>query len=480
MVTEPVENKIEIKIPMRSVISTLFILGILVILAGASTHFIPAGKYMTVTKGDAVVKVYQLVDPAPVPVWKIPLAPLLAVTGKNGPKIIVVVAFILILGGAFSVLIKTGVVNEILARLEHSFGERKTLLLITCAFTCAFLSSTFGMMEEFLPVLIIFVPFAIRMGWDEITGFAIVLLMVGFGFAAATFNPFTVGVAQTLADVQLFSGLGLRVLLFVTIISLSILYILRYARKVEKDPTASLTYREGGRKEAVSSSMLEINQVKNAKGIIILILACFGMIAAAVAVGTQIKIIGDLIMIIMLLIFIIMGFGAGLLSGAGMGNVFRYFGKGLGDFSAAIPVVMFAFSVSYMVEVGLVMDTILFTIANLLEGFGQHGGAVILFFSQMAINFFVPSGSGQAALTIPILAPLGDLIGVSRQTVILAYQMGDGFSNMLWPTNPFLIIGLGFAGIRYTTWLKWSLPIHLTVMAVCIGFLYIAVSIGYS
>ncbi|MBU2646693.1 AbgT family transporter, partial [bacterium] len=413
------------------------------------------------------------------PVWKIPLAPLLAVTGKNGPKIIVVVAFIVLLGGCFSVLIKTGVINEILARLEHSFADRKTTLLVACSFTCAFLSSTFGMMEEFLPVLIIFVPFAIRMGWDDLTGFAIVLLMVGFGFAAATFNPFTVGVAQSLADLRLFSGLGLRVLLFIVVVSLSILYILRYARRVEKDPTASLTYRKDSRQTAVSSSRLVIGQVRNAKAIIILILCCFGMIATAVGIGTQVRIVGDLIMIIVLLIFMVMGFGAGLLSGAGVGNVLRYFFKGLGDFSAAIPLVMFAFSVSYLVEVGLVMDTILFTIANLLEDFGQQGGALILFFSQMAINFFVPSGSGQAALTIPILAPLGDLIGVSRQTVVLAFQMGDGFSNMLWPTNPFLMIGLGFAGIRYTTWLKWSLPIHLLVMLVCIGFLLIAVNTGY-
>lgn len=480
MAAEQLQDKIEIKIPMKSVISTLVILGVLVILAGAATHIIPAGKYVDIMRGTELVKVYQAVDPAPVPLWKIPLAPLLAVTGKNGPKIIVVVVFIVILGGAFSVLIKTGVINEILARLEHSFSDRKTVLLISCSLACALLSSTFGMMEEFLPVLIIFVPFAIRMGWDKLTGFAIVLLMVGFGFAAATFNPFTVGVAQTLADVRLFSGLGLRVLLFVIAISLSILYILRYARKVLRDPTASLTYGDGNQQEFTSSLKLEVGQVRNARGIIILILFCFGLIATAVGVGTQVKIVGDLIMIIIMLIFLVLGFAAGLMSGAGAGNVLRYFFKGLGDFSAAIPLVMFAFSVSYLVEVGLVMDTILFTIASLLEGYGQQGGAVILFFSQMAINFFVPSGSGQAALTIPILAPLGDLIGVSRQTVVLAYQMGDGFSNMLWPTNPFLMIGLGFAGIRYTTWLRWSLPIHFVMMIICICFLLIAVNTGYS
>jgi len=473
------KNEIDIKLPLKSVISTLIILAILVVLAGVSTHFIPAGQYIDVVQNGQTVKVYHQIEPAPVPVWKIALAPILALTGKNGPKIIVIFALIVILGGSFTILIKTGVINEMLARLEHSFSDRKMTLLTICAFSCAFLCSTFGMMEEFLPVLIIFVPFAIRMGWDDITGFAIIILMVGFGFAAATFNPFTVGVAQSLANLPLFSGVWLRVIFFIVIITISILYIIRYAKKIEKDPKKSVTYGESNLSLANVELDLKIGQVKNAKAIMGLVLGCILLLAASVGIGTQIKIVGDLIMIILLLVFLILGFGAGLLSGAGAKNICVHFVKGLGTFSPAIPVIMLAFSVSYLVEIGLVMDTILYTVANSLEGLGAHGGAVVLFFSQMAINFFVPSGSGQAALTIPILAPLGDIIGVSRQTVVLAYQMGDGFSNMLWPTNPFLMIGLGFAGIRYTKWIKWSLPLHLLVMAICIGFLILAVEIGY-
>ncbi len=473
------KKEIDIRLPMKSVISTIVILVVLVTLAGISTHYIPAGQYMDVIQNGQTVKVYQQVDPAPVPIWKIVLAPFLALTGTNGPKIIVIFALIVILGGSFTILIKTGVINEMLARLENSFSHRKITLLTICSFSFAFLCSTFGMMEEFLPILIIFVPFAIRMGWDDMTGFAMVLLMVGFGFAAATFNPFTVGVAQTLANLPLFSGTGLRVLFFIVIITISILYIIRYAKKIEKDPTQSVTYRESDTILAQTDLELKVGQVKNAKGIMGLVAGCLILLATSVGVGTQIKIVADLMMIILLLVFLILGFGAGLLSGAGARNVVRHFVKGLGTFSPAIPVIMLAFSVSYLVEIGQVMDTILFSIASSLEGFGAHGGAVILFFSQMVINFFVPSGSGQAALTIPILAPLGDIIGVSRQTVVLAYQMGDGFSNMLWPTHPLLMIGLGFAGIRYTKWIKWSLPLHLLVMIICIGFLLLAVEIGY-
>lgn len=474
-----IKNEIDIKLPMKSVISTLIILAVLVALAGASTHYIPAGQYIDVVRDGQMVKVYQQVEPAPVPVWKIALAPFMALTGKNGAKIIVIFAMIVILGGSFSILIKTGVINEMLARLESAFSDRKTMLLALCAFGCAFLCSTFGMMEEFLPVLIIFIPFAIRMGWDDMTGFATILMMVGVGFASATFNPFTVGVAQGLADLPLFSGLGLRVVLFIVVVGLSILYIVRYARRIENHPEKSITYGEGNPFQEQADQEIAIGQVPNAKAIMFLLLGCFLVLATAVGVGTKIKIVGDLIMIILLLVFLVLGFGAGLLSGAGQKKTLKLFIKGLGTFSPAIPVIMLAFSVSYLVEIGLVMDTILHFIAINLSQFGEHGGAIILFFSQMAINFFVPSGSGQAALTIPILAPLGDIIGVSRQTVVLAYQMGDGFSNMLWPTHPLLMIGLGFAGIRYTKWMRWSLPLHLLIMLICIGFLILAVEIGY-
>ncbi len=395
MVETSTKKEIDIRLPMKSVISTLIILAVLVALAGASTHFIPAGQYTDMIQNGQTVKVYEQIEPAPVPIWKIALAPVLALTGKNGPKIIVIFALIVILGGSFTILIKTGVINEMLARLENSFSDRKMTLLTICAFSCAFLCSTFGMMEEFLPVLIVFVPFAIRMGWDDITGFAVILLMVGFGFAAATFNPFTIGVAQTLANLPLFSGLGLRVLFFVVIISLSILYIIRYARKIEIDPSKSVTYGENNPSQVHAHLELKIGQVKNARAIMALVLGCFLILAASVGIGSKVKIVGDLIMIILLLVFLILGIGAGLLSGAGVKNVLGHFVKGLGTFSPAIPVIMLAFSVSYLVEIGLVMDTILFTIASSLEGFGQHGGAIVLFFSQMAINFFVPSGSGR-------------------------------------------------------------------------------------
>lgn len=139
-----------------------------------------------------------------------------------------------------------------------------------------------------------------------------------------------------------------------------------------------------------------------------------------------------------------------------------------------------ASSVGYLIEEGKIMDTILHSIATRVEGLGAGSAAIMLYLMQMAMNFLVPSGTGQAALTIPILAPLGDIIGVSRQTVILAFQFGDGFSNLIWPTNPMLLIAIGLGSVPYRTWLKWIIPIQLLLIIYSITFLLIAVHIGYS
>jgi len=470
----------QIRIPLKVLLSTLIILGILVIGAGVATHIIPAGEYFEELKNGETVKVYHQVQPAPVPVWKIALAPVLSLTGKNGPKIIVLLVFIVFIGGSFSVMLKCGIIPEILGRLTELFAGRRAILLVVTSLTFALLGSCLGILEELMPLVVIMVPFALSMGWDSITGFASVMLPLGFGFAAAMFNPFTLGTAQRLADLPLFSGLSLRAALFMVTVVIAIFYLIRYIRKIEKDPSASPTRMMDDRVRTALAPEISGYRIKRLKAVIVYILACFTLLAAVVAGGSVVPLLQDLAFPLIMLIFLVMGIGSGLIAQAGFINVLRFFFKGMGDFSGAIPIILMAFSVGYLIETGKVLDTILFHLAQSMAGMGPHAGAISLYFAQMTINFLVPSGSGQAALTIPILAPLGDLIGVTRQTVVLAFQMGDGFSNMIWPTNPLLLIGLGIARISYKDWFKWVLPVQLLLMAVCIGFLIIAVSINYS
>jgi uncharacterized ion transporter superfamily protein YfcC len=470
----------QIRIPLKVLASTLIILGILVIGAGIATYVIPAGQYTDEVRDGLTVKVYQQVDPAPVPIWKIALAPILSLTGKNGPKIIVLLLFIVFIGGSFSVMLKAGIIPEILNRLTRMFAGRQITLLVVTSVIFALLGSCLGILEELLPLVVIMVPFALRMGWDSVTGFASVMLPLGFGFASAMFNPFTLGTAQRLADLPLFSGLSLRVPLFLITVVVATLYLVRYVRKIEKDPLSSPTHAIDEKIRPFLAPENSVENIQNLTAVIIYILICFVVLAAVVAGGPVVPLLQELAFPLIMLIFLFMGIGSGLIAGAGVKRVFQYFFRGMGDFVGAIPIILMAFSVGYLIDIGRVMDTILFYLAQKMVGMGPHGGAVALYFAQMMINFFIPSGSGQAALTIPILAPLGDLIGISRQTVVLAFQMGDGFSNMIWPTNALLLIGLGLARITYKDWFKWILPVQLVLMVVCIVFLLIAVSIGYT
>ncbi len=469
----------QIRIPLKVLMSTLIILGILVIGAGIATHLIPAGEYVDEIRNGAGVKVYRPSDPAPVPIWKIVLAPVLALGSPNGPKILVILVFIISIGGSFAVMLKCGIIPEIMGRLTHMFANRRTTLLVVTSTLFALLGSCLGILEELMPLVLIMVPFALRMGWDSMAGFATVMLPLGFGFAAAMFNPFTLGTAQRLADLPLFSGLSLRVPLFLITLGIASVYLIRYVRKIEQDPTKSTTRELDKSLRQTLAPHTAAAGIKRLNAVIGFMAICFALLAGVVAGGSVWPLLQDLAFPLIMVIFLIMGIGSGLIAGAGVRQVSKFFLKGMGDFAGAIPIIMMAFSVDYLLELGMILDTILFQLADIMAGMGPHAGAVGIYFAQMMINLLVPSGSGQAALTIPILAPLGDLIGVGRQTVVLAFHMGDGFSNIIWPTNPLLLIGLGIARISYKDWFRWVLPVQLVLAGVCILFLIIAVTIGY-
>lgn len=459
-------------IELRVYLTTIVILGLLIIAAGAASYLIPAGRFV---ETDAVARVYQAMPQAPIPVWKIILAPLLCITGSNGAKVVVLVLFILLIGGSFSILNHSGVLPAFLSTLAKKFSSNRKQFLVANVILFSLLGSNLGILEEIVPMILIFVPLARRMGWDSMTGIAIPFLSAGFGFSAAMFNPFTVGTAQKLADVALFSGLELRFPLYLITTTLVIVYLLRYTKSLEADPGV-LSTPAPEEEPADEADAAGVNIRIPAS----IIAVSFGLIAVVVLGGIRVPLLQDLAFPLIALIFLCMGFGVGFASGCGAKNVFRYFLRGLGDFAPAILLVLMASSVSYLVETGSVMDTILYRLSGWMGGMGKVSAAFSLYFFQMFMNFFVPSGSGQAFLTIPILAPLGDLVGVSRQTVVLAYQCGDGFSNLIWPTNPMLLIAIGLAGVSYRQWFRFILPLQLALAGVCMVFLWVAVVIGYA
>ena len=468
-------------IQKRIFFTTAALLAFFMLAAGLATYFVPGGRYVQVP-GQAE-RIFETVIRPPLPAWKIVLAPLLSLTGSNGSRILFLVIFILTIGGGFSVMNRSGVLPRLASDLAHRLAHRKTLFLIVNIVLFSLLGSCLGILEEIVPMVLIFVPLALGMGWDRMTGLAIPFLSAGFGFAAAMFNPFTVGTAQKLAGLPLFSGLSLRVPLFLLTTALATGYLLYYTRRLDKRNTGqtALVKNDAPPPASLSAYARPSTGMDGAKarraGLFIAL--CFIPIVLIVLGGAFFNPLQELAFPLIALIFLIMGLGAGLVSGAGAGASGRFFIRGLADFAPAIILVLQAASVGYLMEEGLIMDPILNFAAGHISGLAPPAAALSLYFFQMLINLFVPSGTGQAVLTIPILAPLGDLVGVTRQTVVLAYQCGDGFSNLIWPTNPMLHIAVGLAGVSYKDWVRWVLPLQGALLILCSVFTALAAAIGY-
>ncbi|MCP4749312.1 MAG: YfcC family protein [Proteobacteria bacterium] len=465
-------------IGLRTLITTAAILGIMIVVAGSFSYFIQAGKLDMVVEGGKRLPVYETVAQTPVPIWKIALSPLFCLTGKNGITVIVIVLFILVIGGSFSIMNRSGFLPGIVTDLVRRFSSNKTMFLVVNVVAFSLMGSCLGIVEEIVPLILIFVPLAYRMGWDSITGVAIPLLSTGIGFAAATFNPFTVGTAQRLAGIPLFSGLHFRIPVYIVSTCLVVLFMLYYTRKIEKNPEKSATYDEDRKIKRTMNLEVSLEGKPTNQAAVAWMIFCFLLVAGVVVGGTQVKPLQDLAFPLIMLIFLIMGIGTGLFSGSKVKKVLGYFKTGVLEFAPAIILVLMAASVGYLVDEGNVLDTILYNLSNMAGNFGKETAILIIYGFQMLMNALVPSGSGQAFLTIPILAPLGDLLNISRQTIVLAYQFGDGFSNLIWPTNPMLIVAIGLGRVSYKAWFKWVLPIQLMLVAVCSIALLIAVRIN--
>jgi len=380
--------------------------------------------------------------------------------------------------------------------------------------------AVFGMSEETIAFMVVLVPLAISMGYDSITGVGIVFVAAGLGFAGAVLNPFTIGIAQGLAELPLFSGFEYRLVCWFVINIVGFAYILWYARKVKKNPKSSAVYEEdeywrkrtAGKIDGIDDATPrsawwvygvtlvvlvlfafkhEMTTLKmgGGEGVIwpvMPVMAGFFAISGFLSLRKKVHffILSLLGFTILFLIIGVMGYewyiteiaalflAMGILSGAAMGRdadkITKMFLEGAKDIMSAALVVGLAGGIIVILEDGKIVHTILHSMAQSMSDLGNIASVGIMYCIQTLINIFIPSGSAKAALTMPIMAPFSDLIGLSRQSTVMAFQFGDGFTNMITPTSPVLIGVLGVAKIPYTKWVKWITPLIITL--VIIGF----------
>lgn len=392
-------------------------------------------------------------------------------TGMTGASDIIF--YIFIVGGSFGILRSTNVIEGAVGSISKRMAGRERLIIPVLMVFFALGGAMLGLAEETIPYITILVPLMLRLGFDSMTGAAVVLLGTSAGFASAFMNPFTVGVAQGIAQIPVFSGLGLRLIMWVVFVGVSIWFVMRYADKVKKDPKSSITYDSDlTLKEKQSPTEQFVGLTGRQKLVLTILLATLVVLAIGVSkLGWYLTEIAGL--------FLLMGVLMGIVSKLSLNDIAEAFIEGCRTLVMGALVVGVARGILVVLQDGKIMDTILYGLANAVGSLPTSLTAIGMYIVQCLISYIIPSGSGQAAVTMPIMAPLGDLVGVTRQTAVLAFQLGDGISNIFTPTSGYFMAGLALAGVSWVKWAKWLLPLIICHYILGAVFVTIAHLIGY-
>lgn len=357
-----------------------------------------------------------------IPFWKWILSPVLVLFGEDNGSLIAIIALLVVLGGLFNTLDKFGILRLLLDKITSRFGKQRRVLLAVIPLFFMALGSAAGSFEECVPLVPVVVALAVRLGWDVLTGLGMSVLAVGCGFAAGVCNPFTIGVAQELAGLPMFSGMWLRAVSFLCIYLALMCFLFRHAKKVEKP---------------MDPQMFETGKMQ--KGI------------------TNIA----------------------YSSGSRFWKISLTFKDGVVSVLPGVLLILMANSIRFTMMEGNILDPILQGAIALASGLPRWSVILFIYGMVLGLNFFIPSGSAKAFLLMPLIVPLAQAFDISAQLCVMAFAFGDGFSNVFYPTNPVLLISLGLANTSYGDWAKWSGKFQLMNIFLTSALLLFGLAIGY-
>jgi uncharacterized ion transporter superfamily protein YfcC len=382
-----------------------------------------------------------------------------------------VIFFVFIVGGVLAIARATGTIDALIGRLLERFGHKPELLIFMVVFTFALASGAIGTAGEYIPFVLILVGLCKAMRLDAMTAVGIVVTGYGIGYGVSAFNPFTVMVAQQVAGLPLYSGIELRLAIFVPFVLIGFHHVWRYAKLVQADPAKSLT---AGLPCPLKGADTSGYPSLNSRHLLILF-GLIGTIMIAVWGISQrswyLYELGGL--------FILWGMFTTVVGRLSADIAADKFIEGVKDLTTTAILIGIARGIALIMEDGQILHTLVYAMSYPLSYLGAELASVGMFLMQTVLNLFIPSGSGQAYVTMPLMAPVGDLIGVNRQVAVLAYQFGDGFSNMIIPTNAVLMGIIGIAGVPYHLWFKFCWPLIVKLMLAASVVLVLAVVFDY-
>ena len=452
---------------------TYIILIIFALIMAVCTYVVPAGEYVRVedpNTGRTVIdpESFHYVENDPVtPFEFIKAYP----TGMNAAANVTL--FVFITGGSFAIIMETGSVNKAIGRLAASMKGKEKLLVPLVMTVFSLGGATFGMWEEMLPFIPLAVLLARSVGYDAMVGVSMVIVGAAIGFSSGWMNPFTTGIAQSLAGLPMFSGIGYRLFIWAVMLIVSSIYVLRYANKIKKDPALSIV-ADIELEEADNKMDLDNLEKMNTRDFLVLTAFVIGMgtiVYGVTKYGWFLTEIGA--------IFMTMGAVCGLLGGSKPSAVASQFVEGAKGIAYGALITGVARAAVVIMESGSIIDTVVYALSDVIGNLPPALAAAGMYVVQIAMDFVITSGSGQAAATMPIMIPIADILGITRQTAVLAFQFGDGFTNAFWPMGGTLMAALAFGRVTYDRWLKFFGPLIGIWFVMASGFCAYAAVTGW-
>ena len=475
------DKKAFANIETRSFIVVVLLLGFLLAISGILSYVIPQGSFLRDENGVIIEGSYTLhEDQTGISVWRVITAPIRVFSSEDALTIIMISVFLLIMSGIFNLLEKTNGTKVVISRLMSKLADKGAPVVCLCVLTFMLFGSFFGMFEELVTLLPLIIAFMLSMKMDTMTGLGACLLAACFGFSAAITNPFSVGLAASIAGVPVMSGVWLRLVFFGLIYFILCAFLMDHLKRIEKNPELSLSYDVDNEKRKSGIGIAEPCE-RNSENDRIFKVFCtfFAAQVVVLVVVASIRSISGFAIPILAASFLIGGLAAGLIVTGKKVEPFLHILRGAYAMLPAVLMIALASSIKLVMTEGDIIDSIMNYVINMLDGKSRFGSILLVYFLILILQVFIGSSSAKLMLVFPIVLPICQSIGISSELVILAYCMADGFTDVILPTNPVLLVGLSMANIPYTKWFKWTWRLQGFVFLLTVVILLFATLIGY-
>ena len=465
-------------ISSKSFISVVAVLLVIIAISGILTLFIPQGSFLRDESGQIIAGTFSQGGIEGIEFWRVITAPFRVFVEDGSLTIIMICVFLLVMSGVFNLLDKTNGIKVMMHKMVTKFGKKQKIVICVCVLFFMLFGSLFGLFEELITLLPFMVVFMLSLGFDTMTGLGVCLMAACFGFSAAITNPFSIGIASSFAGISTLKGVWLRILFFILIYGIVCFFLLRYTKKISKNPELSLSYKVDEEKR--KNLNFEVSEFTPKENKIFKVYLTFFIVQMVVLTLTAlVRPISGYAVPILAVSFLIGGIISGLIVCEDKKKVFIYLGKGAFSMLPAVVLIALASSVNLIMQESGILDTIMNAVINFLKGKNLFVSILFVYALILILQVFIGSASAKIFLVMPILLPICSAIGITPSLLILAYCMADGFSDVFLPTNPVLLISLSMSNVSYGKWVKWTWKIQLLILVISLLVLFFGIQIGF-